>query len=378
MAGLFALYVCGGSVLAETNLALTAGAEIDGVFRCDSLDENAPVIELPELPEVMWFPMDGDAGWRADPAFASVVKIAQGYAPLTRDRLEMTVFCARIVPEQVATGFDYARVVANLLAATESEGDARGRDNGDILARWARDGFDKHERIGTWRRGTHLVIVQASYDTDYAATAAPIVATLFGSLNVPVVPVDPVEQSLTTQPLPTGAGPDLQVQLPGNWDQLMTDGGGGKEFAAQSYLDRNDPAGNAAISVFRIDLPKAGLVPDEDQMRQLAAQLVDTQISTLLTPDDYRLDQEIALGEPPGQQIGAATRTFVDTVTLADGVTQLGAKTVIMIGPQEVVAVGSITAYPGTDALRMVMMHTNYAVEVMKDSLRQQLAPVPQ
>jgi len=380
----------GGSVMADTSLQEHMRIEVPGPrddlawhgFDCPEADGVPALrVELGAPEAMMWFDMDQPVAALTDQSILSARQIAQGYVPTDRDRLELALVCAEPNLDLVATGLDYARDAAALWQVAPLQVRGRGIDRGDLLAATQVSDVDTIVRIGTWRMGARLVILRATYQAEHAEMAEPMLARIFGALRAAAPVVDPVRESLKSWPIGPQDAP-LTVRLPSNWRLLGSDSAAGANATMHIFADERDRDGNGALTLVwrRItaaqsdELVAALATLDAPMARKISADVVDMQMSNLMSPDTpYRLDGELTALPHEDETVGLGSQIFVDALTLADQTTRISARTEVVAGRSQMLAIGALAAYPSAEETRARFFHTVFAMETVKEALRAEL-----
>ncbi|MBO0131845.1 hypothetical protein [Agrobacterium burrii] len=325
-----------------------------------------------KIDSFMWFKEQRALSeWDKYETFDNVTLQSIGYDPANRDHFEIQIITAEIKPEKVARGVDYARLFAKEWAPSVSAMKEYGRDAGDVFALGPDNGFNRRERVAVWRDDKSLLIVRAGYAQEEAARVEPQIAQFFGALKLDNELTDSIDGSMHSQELPSSGGTVYSARLPDGWKKLTQNSDPNPSYTGAMFTNSNDPDGNAAVSLFIFPTPKSDLSPTDEQLRQLAAKVVEIELQNLMPDVGYKLDQDVTF--VPDEKVGDVDRGFIDIVTLQGSGQKIRAKTVLNVKKGIVAAVASVTAFPAAPTDVATMIHTDFVTRVIGDGLVDQL-----
>ncbi|WP_149900669.1 hypothetical protein [Rhizobium rhizogenes] len=325
-----------------------------------------------KIDSFMWFKEQRALSeWDKYETFDNVTLQSIGYDPANRDHFEIQIITAEIKPEKVARGVDYARLFAKEWAPSVSAMKEYGRDAGDVFALGPDNGFNRRERVAVWRDDKSLLIVRAGYAQEEAARVEPQIAQFFGALKLDNELTDSIDGSMHWQELPSSGGTVYSARLPDGWKKLTQNSDPNPSYTGAMFTNSNDPDGNAAVSLFIFPTPKSDLSPTDEQLRQLAAKVVEIELQNLMPDVGYKLDQDVTF--VPDEKVGDVDRGFIDIVTLQGSGQKIRAKTVLNVKKGIVAAVASVTAFPAAPTDVATMIHTDFVTRVIGDGLVDQL-----
>lgn len=321
---------------------------------------------------VRWFNEDRTLSeWDAYSVFDKVELKSIGYDPSNRDHLEIQIISAEIKPEKVARGVDYARLFATESGASVSAMKEYGRDAGDVFAIGPDNGFERRERVAVWRQDTSLLIIRASYAQDQAQRVEPEIAKFLGALKLDNKEADSIDDAMHLEQLPSSGRAAYSARLPDGWKKLSQNDDPNPSYTGAIFTNSNDPDGNSAVSLFVFPTPKADLAPTDEQLRQLAAKVVEIELQNLMPDVGFKLDEDVSF--VPEEKIGDADKGFIDIVTLQGSGQKIRAKTLLSLKKGVVVAIASLTAFPATPTDIATMIHTDFVTRTVRDGLVDQL-----
>ncbi|MQB13334.1 hypothetical protein DXT96_26220 [Agrobacterium sp. ICMP 6402] len=325
-----------------------------------------------KIDSFMWFKEQRALSeWDKYETFDNVTLQSIGYDPANRDHFEIQIITAEIKPEKVARGVDYARLFAKEWAPSVSAMKEYGRDAGDVFALGPDNGFNRRERVAVRRDDKSLLIVRAGYAQEEAARVEPQIAQFFGALKLDNELTDSIDGSMHSQELPSSGGTVYSARLPDGWKKLTQNSDPNPSYTGAMFTNSNDPDGNAAVSLFIFPTPKSDLSPTDEQLRQLAAKVVEIELQNLMPDVGYKLDQDVTF--VPDEKVGDVDRGFIDIVTLQGSGQKIRAKTVLNVKKGIVAAVASVTAFPAAPTDVATMIHTDFVTRVIGDGLVDQL-----
>ncbi|KAA3509183.1 hypothetical protein CPJ18_23220 [Agrobacterium rosae] len=363
----------GLNVMAEdyaSRLKLDKNAEASEAFSVkDSKNLNFHAVKIDG---VRWFNEDRTLSeWDAYSVFDKVELKSIGYDPSNRDHLEIQIISAEIKPEKVARGVDYARLFATESGASVSAMKEYGRDAGDVFAIGPDNGFERRERVAVWRQDTSLLIIRASYAQDQAQRVEPEIAKFLGALKLDNKEADSIDDAMHLEQLPSSGRAAYSARLPDGWKKLSQNDDPNPSYTGAIFTNSNDPDGNSAVSLFVFPTPKADLAPTDEQLRQLAAKVVEIELQNLMPDVGFKLDEDVSF--VPEEKIGDADKGFIDIVTLQGSGQKIRAKTLLSLKKGVVVAIASLTAFPATPTDIATMIHTDFVTRTVRDGLVDQL-----
>ncbi len=363
----------GLNVMAEdyaSRLKLDKNAEASEAFSVkDSKNLNFHAVKIDG---VRWFNEDRTLSeWDAYSVFDKVELKSIGYDPSNRDHLEIQIISAEIKPEKVARGVDYARLFATESGASVSAMKEYGRDAGDVFAIGPDNGFERRERVAVWRQDTSLLIIRASYAQDQAQRVEPEIAKFLGALKLDNKEADSIDDAMHLEQLPSSGRAAYSARLPDGWKKLSQNDDPNPSYTGAIFTNSNDPDGNSAVSLSVFPTPKADLAPTDEQLRQLAAKVVEIELQNLMPDVGFKLDEDVSF--VPEEKIGDADKGFIDIVTLQGSGQKIRAKTLLSLKKGVVVAIASLTAFPATPTDIATMIHTDFVTRTVRDGLVDQL-----
>ncbi|WP_320196891.1 hypothetical protein RMR10_023895 (plasmid) [Agrobacterium rosae] len=363
----------GLNVIAEdyaSRLKLDKNAEVSEAFSVKgSKNLNFHAVKIDG---VRWFNEDRTLSeWDAYSVFDKVELKSIGYDPSNRDHLEIQIISAEIKPEKVARGVDYARLFATESGASVSAMKEYGRDAGDVFAIGPDNGFERRERVAVWRQDTSLLIIRASYAQDQAQRVEPEIAKFLGALKLDNKEADSIDDAMHLEQLPSSGRAAYSARLPDGWKKLSQNDDPNPSYTGAIFTNSNDPDGNSAVSLFVFPTPKADLAPTDEQLRQLAAKVVEIELQNLMPDVGFKLDEDVSF--VPEEKIGDADKGFIDIVTLQGSGQKIRAKTLLSLKKGVVVAIASLTAFPATPTDIATMIHTDFVTRTVRDGLVDQL-----
>ena len=347
-------------------------------------ETNAPTISFASPKEMLWFDMDTPVPEIEDHTLLAPRQVAQGYIPESRDRLELSLICAEHNLDLVASGTDLGRIILDHLDNRLLYGETRGLDIGDVLGRDKSRDVTFINRIGTWRMGPYEVILRARYEAEAYAQIEPMLERIFGTFEVQWNGSDPVASQLARFPVAKDQN-DLQIALPGNWQLLRTEVND-RPSAVHMFNDRNDTYGNAAITViWRTLKPESSekllkhiQTLDSPKIREIVKEMIDLEISNLLSPEvGYSADDGIAAIYDKDHRVGYGSQTIDARVLINGADIPARSQVEVMLGEGQVLVLGALYAYPEDAANRARYLHTLYAIDIIRNSLRAQTAFAP-
>ncbi|KZL02628.1 hypothetical protein [Pseudovibrio sp. Ad26] len=211
-----------------------------------------------------------------------------GYDPLNRDRLEIRLYAAKIIPERVALGVGYGRLLASKWGALNFGEFTHDHDFGEVLGGDNSSGVMLVNRISVMRRGQHILIIRSRFDADYFDQYKDAIATFVGSIEfAKVVQKDPIVASLETAYL-FEKDPEYKFKyhMPSNWKRAVSMEVRRKEAEFDFWLDVGDNLGNSAALAFVIPSSdkrvKAGkFTVDPDRAANIAREYAKSLISNV-------------------------------------------------------------------------------------------------
>lgn len=116
--------------------------------------------------------------------FSELTEEYIGYDPLNRDRLEIRLYTAKIIPERVALGVGYGRLLASKWGALNFGEVTYDHDFGEVLGGDNSSGVMFVNRISVMRRGEQVLIIRSKFDADYFDQYKDAIATFVGSIEL--------------------------------------------------------------------------------------------------------------------------------------------------------------------------------------------------
>ncbi|MDO5605868.1 MAG: hypothetical protein Q4G25_11985 [Paracoccus sp. (in: a-proteobacteria)] len=327
------------------------------------------------LPEGLeWFESPESVGDFDDTGmFSDFRRLWLGYAPADRDRLQISVYCARILPQRVAIAADYGRLLARVWGPKNYGVQGDEVDFGEVMTGEEHTGFDRRTRLSIWRRGTDLLILRSDTTLEDFDTQAPRIAAMVGSLEFLSQTADPVMQDLVAHQIRLPSGEVFDYALPSHWQSFGEENPGAVPVSAAIWLDRADEGGNSALGVFGIAVPEGGR-PQQAPLREIATAMSGLMMENL-APDAAFTRQPMAENRLKGFAPDAVQTLFLDRLDWASG-RRMGASGFFMAGPRDVIGYSSISAYPGSGQAAALMMHSNFVDRLVLDAMRRQFGQV--
>lgn len=363
----------GWNVMAEdyaSRLKLDKNAEASETFKIE--DSKPLTFYSVKIDGLRWFDEKRALSeWEPYSLFDNVELQSIGYDPANRDHLEIQIVSAEIKSEKVARGVDYARLFATEWGASVSEMKEYGRDAGAVFAVGPHDGFERRERVAVWRQDTSLLVIRAIYSQEQAERVEPEIAKFFGALKLDSRRSDSIDEAMHSEQLPLSGRNVFSARLPEGWKKLSQNTDPNPSYTGAVFTNSNDPDGNSAVSLFVFPTQKANLTPTDEQLRQLAATVVEIELQNLLPDVGFNLDEDANF--VPEEKIGDVDKGFIDIVLLQGSQQKIRAKTVLSFHKGVVVAVASLTAFPATPPEISTMIHTDFVTRTIGDGLVDQL-----
>lgn len=217
-----------------------------------------------------------------------------GYDPLNRDRLEIRLYTAKVIPERVALGVGYGKLLASKWGALNFGEFTHDHDFGEVLGGDNSSGVMHVNRISVMRRGEHILIIRSKFDADYFDRYKDAIATFVGSIEfAKVVQKDPIVASLETAYL-FEKDPEYKFKyyMPGNWEKVVPTDGRHTNMHFDFWNDLGDNLGNSGAHVFIIKprgkVPKdLGSPPDPKRAENIAGYYAKTFIDNFAPDSKY-------------------------------------------------------------------------------------------
>lgn len=323
------------------------------------------------LPEGLdWFESPAPVtDFDASGMFSAFDRYWLGYAPDRRDRLEISIYCARIIPERVALASDYGRLLAQVWGPKNYGLSGAERDFGEVLTGEDTSGYDRRTRLSIWRRGTDLLILRADTTLEDIETEAPRLAAMVGSLEFVNALDDPITGNLVAHQLRLPSGQTFDYGLPGHWQAFDTSKAAAAPVSAAVWLDRADEGGNNALGVFGVAIPRGAKAADAP-LREIATAMSDLLMENLAPAAEFARKpmSEDRLG---GFAPDSVQSLYLDRLDWSDG-RKMGASSFFVAGPEDVVGYSALSAYPTDQEAMGIFMHGNFVGRLVLDDLRQQ------
>lgn len=301
--------------------------------------------------------------------FTQFDRVWLGYSPEDRDKLEISIYCARIMPERVVIAADYARLLARIWGPKNFGIYGDERDFGEVMTGEDDSGHDRRTRISVWRRGTDLLILRANTTLEDFDLQAPGIAAMVGSLEFATDIADPIIAGLQQHQLLLPSGATLSYPLPPHWQDFGSDKLTSAPISAAVWLDRADEGGNSAIGIFGIAVPNGASASDAP-LREIASTMSDLLMENL-APEVKFSRQPMNENRMKGFAPDAAQRLFLDRLDWAEG-RKMGARSFFVAAGGDVVGYSSLSAYPETIEAMGLAMHSNFVDRLVLDALREQ------
>ncbi|WP_100526051.1 hypothetical protein [Paracoccus aminovorans] len=303
--------------------------------------------------------------------FTRFERLWLGYRPEDRDQLEISVYCASILPERVAIAADYGRLLARSWGPKNYGVDGDARDFGEVMTGEDDSGFGHRTRISVWRRGTDLLILRADTTLEDFDAQAPRIAAMVGSLEFQTQEsADPIIEGLRQHELRLPSGASLRYPLPEHWQAFGSDTGSAAPVSAAIWLDKADEGGNSAIGIFGIAVP-AGAKAKDAPLRDIATAMSDLLMQNLAPQVQFSrkpMNENRLKGFAPD----AVQGLFLDRLDWTEG-RKMGARGFFVLGPADVVGYSSLSAYPESAEAMGLAMHSVFVDRLVLDALREQV-----
>lgn len=272
--------------------------------------------------------------------FTAFDRLWTGRDPGGRDRLEISVYAARIRPERVAIASDYGRILARAWGPDSYEVSTLMQNFGAVLT----GDRDRRTRLLIWRRGFDLLILRADTDVANLEPATDRLATMVNSLEFLEAADDPVERDLRTNRLRLPWGGDFAYPMLGQW-RLFGEENDSARIAAAIWLDKADDLGDSAVGVFGVAYPE-GVTAADAPLRAIATGMSDLMMENLAPDVAFARVQMDELRIP---EFGADSRhaLYRDRLDWADG-RRIGAQGFVLAMAEGVVGISSLRVHPST------------------------------
>ncbi len=175
-----------------------------------------------------------------------------GYDPLNRDRLEIRIYSAKTVPERIALGTGYGRLLASKWGALNFGVYSHSHDFGEVLGGSNSSGVMIVNRISVMRRGEYLLIIRSKFDADYFDQYKDQIARFVGSIGFS----EHNQNGLANLPLKTAhlfkddPNNSFKYSMPRSWKKVVPADGRRQQGEIDLWIDQGDNLGNSAASVF--------------------------------------------------------------------------------------------------------------------------------
>lgn len=217
--------------------------------------------------------------------FAGMTRRFLCYDPQNRDRCEIQIYAAQILPEWVGLGSSYAQVLARLWGPKNLGTIPHNPDFGEVLTSGGWRGVPAATRISVWRRGDWILILRSRYRTENAYEFRPILAGIVGTLRFQDTGfVDPITAALIADPLDMEDGQIITMR-PEWWRNPGFATPPVEQGQFKFWVDEADPQRNsgAMIAAQRVPpLPDNVPTPPEDRMAQQAGASLEFLLTNLL------------------------------------------------------------------------------------------------
>lgn len=301
--------------------------------------------------------------------FTKFDRIWLGYRPEERDRLQVSVYCARIIPERVALATDYARLLAQKWGPN-NYGVYGGEINfGEVMTGEDDSGFQRRTRISIWRRGLDLLILRMDTTLEDFTTTSAKMATMIGSVNFVTEVNDPIVESLRFHELTLPSGGVFKYPLPSHWKLFGRENAGAIPVSGDIWLDKADMGGNSAIGIFTADVPRANS-SENAPLQETATIFSELMMENLLPQAEYSR-KSMAANRVLGFKDDTAQGFFIERLDWPNGRKQ-GSVGFFMLVEGNIVGYSSLSAYPDSDEAIAISMHANYVNGLVLDALRRQ------
>ena len=206
------------------------------------------------------------------------------YDPTNRNRCEIELFAARIVPDRVGLAAHYAQILAREWGPKNHGTAAHNSLFGEVLTGGDWSGHPALSRISVWRRGEWLLIQRARYQTDYAAEYQPVVAGMVSGMNFDGPEADPITKALRPDVLELDEG-TISTLRPEWWRDpgFATPPRDKGQF--KFWVDEADALRNsgAMIATQRVEpLPDNMTTPPTEVMAEQADSMLELFLTNLL------------------------------------------------------------------------------------------------
>ncbi|SFK16443.1 hypothetical protein SAMN04488518_102468 [Pseudovibrio ascidiaceicola] len=227
--------------------------------------------------------------------FSELTEEYIGYDPLNRDRLEIRLYTAKIIPERVALGVGYGRLLASKWGALNFGEVTYDHDFGEVLGGDNSSGVMFVNRISVMRRGEQVLIIRSKFDADYFDQYKDAIATFVGSIELSnTSSKDPIVTSLEVAYLFKN-DPEFKFKyyMPDNWEKVVPPDGRRDRMQFDFWNDLGDNLGNSGAHVFIIKpsgkTPKdLGPPPDPNRAENIAGYYAKTFIDNFAPDSQYR------------------------------------------------------------------------------------------
>ncbi|WP_102225764.1 hypothetical protein [Acidimangrovimonas sediminis] len=318
-----------------------------------------------------WMTSDTPAeGFAEFGLFTDLTRRWIGYDPMNRDRLEISVLTARVVPDRVATGSGYAQALASGWGRHDFGALGHDIDFGEAIGGNDDSGAMIVNRVAVFRRGDLLLIVRAKFDADHFDTAGPVIARFLGTLAFKDrLARDPVRAAEQTASLPMPAGlPPFAYRTPANWRRLdlaqITPGA-----HADLWYDAADPARNAGFMAFRFAPSDKPVTPQ--RMADAAGGLAQAMLLNLIPDTEFTLEPQTRNAFAQFDGITQANGLFVFLARLQGKAVDAKISVLETVGKDgALLGVASLGPLPDhTQALWGSLIHSDFALALGLDAL---------
>ena len=299
--------------------------------------------------------------------FTQFDRVWLGYAPEDRERLEVTIYCARIVPERVAVAPDYARLLARLWGPMNYGVYGDERDFGEVMTGEDESGYARRTRISVWRRGVDVLIVRADTTHEDFDAQAPKLAAMIGSLDFVTQGADAIIAGLEQHQLRLPSGATVSYPLPAHWQDFDATAKTESPVSAAIWLDGADDGGNSAIGIFGAAVPEGAMAADAP-LRTIASAMSDLLMQNLAPQAQFRR-QPLNETRMQGFAADALRGMYLDRLVWDEG-RQMGARSFFVVTGRDVVGYSSLSAYPETLEAMALAMHSTFVDRLIVDAIR--------
>ena len=238
-----------------------------------------------------------DAAFDAAAIFSAMERRFLCYDPQNRDRCEVEVYAAKILPEWVGLAGHYAQILARVWGPDKYATAAPDPLFGEALTGGDWFGQASQTRISVWRRGEWLLILRGRYRMENAATYRPALAGIVGSVGFANAGyADPIAAALIADPMALEDG-RIVTMRPDWWRNPGFAEPPADKGSFQFWVDEADPDRNsgAMLTAQRVEpLPDDMPGPPEGVMAQQADDTLAFTLENLVPTQQVKRSQTAA------------------------------------------------------------------------------------